>query len=108
LNSLFAADLDYYLSAAWAVKFTEKDALPGAEVQRFVLYQDLFATAEQRAFAVCIGITLRMPIARAMMGQQLLQSQKYIVRHRGVGIFVYGNCRRCVRAIDYCIAVGNA
>jgi hypothetical protein len=72
LKSLFAADLDYYPSAARAVKFTEKNTLPGAEVQRFVLYQNLLATAEKRAFAVCIGITLRMPIARTMMGNQFL------------------------------------
>ncbi len=104
----FSADLDYYPSAAWAVKFTEKNALPGAEAKRFVLYQDLFAAAKQRAFAMGIGIALGMAITGAMMGHQLGQGQKYIVGNGRVGVFVYGNCRRCVRTIDYCIAVGNA
>ncbi|GAJ16755.1 unnamed protein product, partial [marine sediment metagenome] len=39
-----------------------------AEGKCLVLYQDLFAAANQGAFAMRIGIALGMPIARTMMG----------------------------------------
>jgi hypothetical protein len=41
--------LDEDFSAARAVEFTEKDSLPGAEVQCPILYQDLTAAANHRA-----------------------------------------------------------
>ncbi len=105
---LLAADLDHYFSVSWAVEFAEKDALPGAELQFSGLYQDLFAAADKRAFAVGIGVSLGMPVARAIVRYQFGQGQEYVVRNTGVGIFVYGNCCGCVRTIDYYIAIGNA
>jgi len=36
IRDSFSADLDYHPSAAGAVKFTEKNALPGTKIQGFV------------------------------------------------------------------------
>lgn len=46
-----------------------------------------------------------MLIARPMMRYHLLQGQKQIVDNRRVRIFIYGNRRSCVRAIDNYIAI---
>jgi hypothetical protein len=46
-------------------------------------------------------------IAAAPLRQQLLERQKYIVYDRRVGIFVYGNGRRRMGAINYYMAAAN-
>jgi hypothetical protein len=66
-----AANLDSHFSVARAVKFTEKDALPGAQRKRFVFYEYLFAAANDRAFAVCVGIAFNVAVTTSAMRDQL-------------------------------------
>jgi len=107
-NYLFPADLDDDFSAARAVELAKEYTLPGTELQGPILNQNLFAAADQRAFAVRIGIAFGMSIARTMLRQQLLERQKQVVRNGRVGILIYGNRGGRVGTINNYIAVGDA
>jgi len=100
------ADLHEHFPAAWAVEFAEENPLPRAQRQLAALYQDLLTAADNGAFAVGVGIAFKMSVPRSMMGYEFGKRQKYIVRDGRVSVFVYGNSRRRMWAVDYRIAVG--
>jgi len=106
-NFLFAADLNYHFSAAWAVEFTEKDTLPCAELQRPAFNEDLFATADQGAFAVRVRIAFGMSVTRTVLGQQFFECQKHIVRNGWIGVLVDSDRCCSVGTIHKNIAVSD-
>jgi len=54
-----------------------------------------------------IGIALKMPEARMVMGHQFAQHRKYIRNNVRVGVFVDGNCRSGMRAVNNYITICN-
>jgi hypothetical protein len=105
---LFSADLNDHSSAAGAVEFAEEYTLPGTEVERIVLNEDLPAATDEGAFAMGIRVALKMAVSWSMRRYQFLEGQEYIVGDGAVGVFVYGDGGSSVRTIDYQVAVGDA
>jgi hypothetical protein len=80
-------------AGAWAVEFAEEYALPGAEDQKAVFYQDISAATNDGAFAVGIGVAFGVFVGGAKARDQFFEGQQYVVHDGSVGVFVY--CYRC-------------
>ena len=64
---LFTAELEDYFSISRAVKFTEVNSLPGAEIKAALTYEELLAGANYRAFEMGVGIALGVPESWAVL-----------------------------------------
>jgi hypothetical protein len=102
-----SSDLDDDFSVAGTVELTKENALPCAENKGLAFYDYLSATANYRALHMGIGIAFGMAIAGMVIGYQLLEGQKNIVRYGRVGVFVYGDSSGRVRTINYHIPITN-
>lgn len=87
------------LSCAGAIKLTEIDTLPCAQVQGTSGNRECLRTAHKSGFYMGGSVSFGVAVS-PMPGHESIQTIYYILSHRGVGIFIHGYPSCCMRHKD--------